>query len=406
VRILWASPAPFLASGYGVQTAMITPRIQGSGHDVAIACNRGAESHVSVWPGPRGQIPIFPKGQRDNRHNMDKVERHAEEYGADLIMSHYDAWCLNQERLGGDAFQRPWVPWFPIDTDDVATLVLNAVRGLRGAAFRITQTHHGVAAMESHNVQCAYVPAAYDKQVYHPQAKAAARAELGLDENRFIAAVVAANSGTKDAPSRKSFPQVFQAWKWFIQKDPDALLHVHAMPQDHLNLDALAAEYEITQSVRFADPYYLYAGMINADTMALIYSAVDVLVNPSMGEGFGVPIVEAQACGTPVITGDWTAMSEVTRTGYKIPKTRAARYQMAGYGGDMFLPQSEAILDGLTEAVGWTHDPAEVSKKVAEYEVNHVYQTHWKPVLEEVESLLGKRPNRETRRAMRKQAVA
>jgi glycosyltransferase involved in cell wall biosynthesis len=389
VRILWASVAPFLGSGYGVQTSYVTPRLQQAGHDVAIAASQGLECGVLPWAGPKGAIPVFPQGSLRQRHNMDLVARHAEEFEADVIFSHYDAWCLDQGRLREAAFNHPWVPWFPIDTDDVAKIVLNAVRGLRGAAYRITQTHHGVEAMHAHGEQCAYVPAGYDSKVFYPRGKREARDAMGLSHDRFTAVMVAANSGTKDSPSRKSFPQAFQAWEWFLQQEPDALLYVHAMPQAHLNLDALAVEHGIRDSILFVDPYYLRSGMLNAENMAVIYTAADVLLNPSMGEGFGVPIVEAQACGTPVIAGDWTAMSEVTRTGHLVPKERAARYPMAGYGGDMFLPQPEAILEALTAAREWDHDPAAVSTAIAEYEINTVWQEHWKPVLAEVEDQLG-----------------
>ena len=37
------------------------------------------------------------------------------------------------------------------------------------------------------------------------------------------------------------------------------------------------------------------------EMMALTYSMFDVLLAPSHGEGFRVPLIEAQACGTPVI---------------------------------------------------------------------------------------------------------
>jgi glycosyltransferase involved in cell wall biosynthesis len=42
-----------------------------------------------------------------------------------------------------------------------------------------------------------------------------------------------------------------------------------------------------------------------------LYSAAEVLVLPSLHESFGLPILEAFACGTPVITSDITALPEI-----------------------------------------------------------------------------------------------
>lgn len=52
--------------------------------------------------------------------------------------------------------------------------------------------------------------------------------------------------------------------------------------------------------------------------IADLYRAADVLLSPSMGEGFGLPIAEAQACGCPVITQDCSSMSELTINGIAI----------------------------------------------------------------------------------------
>lgn len=406
MRVLWASNAPFLATGYGVQTSMVAPRLQLLGHEVAIACNHGLEGGMLPWPGPREPLALYPVGLKG--HKVDIVANHAEHFNADVIMTHYDAWCFNQARLGNESFRKPWVPWFPIDCDDVPRAVLDSVRGITGAAYRITQTRHGQDAMHSHGAQCAYVPASYDGLTYRPHSaaeKAAARKDMGIEDGRFMAMMVAANTGTPDAPSRKSFPQVLQAWKWFLEVEPDALLYLHCRSQGHLDLDQAAGEMGIGHSLRFAHSYFHHSGMYPAEDMATLYSVSDVLLNPAMGEGFGVPMVEAQACGTPVISGDWTAMSEVTKTGYKIPKSEAARYQMLGYGGDQFIPKSEAIRDALVESTKWAYDEVEVSEAVSEYELERVWEDHWVPVLAEVEELFAPKPepgpNREQRRRMK-----
>lgn len=52
-------------------------------------------------------------------------------------------------------------------------------------------------------------------------------------------------------------------------------------------------------------PWYPY------DQLPLLYSAAKVLLYPSFYEGFGLPILEAMACGTPVITSNVSSMPEV-----------------------------------------------------------------------------------------------
>ncbi len=54
-------------------------------------------------------------------------------------------------------------------------------------------------------------------------------------------------------------------------------------------------------------------GYVNDDDLAGLYSAARLFVYPSLFEGFGLPVLEAMACGTPVITANTTSLPEVAR---------------------------------------------------------------------------------------------
>jgi glycosyltransferase involved in cell wall biosynthesis len=68
-------------------------------------------------------------------------------------------------------------------------------------------------------------------------------------------------------------------------------------------LHALAAELGISGDV-------VFVGGVPLDETVRFYQAADVSVYPSLNETFGLPILEAMACGCPVVTSDTSAMPE------------------------------------------------------------------------------------------------
>jgi glycosyltransferase involved in cell wall biosynthesis len=55
----------------------------------------------------------------------------------------------------------------------------------------------------------------------------------------------------------------------------------------------------------------IFTGYVSESELAEIYNAVDLFVFPSLYEGFGMPPLEAMACGTPVITSNTSSLPEV-----------------------------------------------------------------------------------------------
>jgi glycosyltransferase involved in cell wall biosynthesis len=54
-----------------------------------------------------------------------------------------------------------------------------------------------------------------------------------------------------------------------------------------------------------------FAGVVQEAELPALYRGAEALVFPSLYEGFGLPVLEAMACGTPVVTANTTAMPEV-----------------------------------------------------------------------------------------------
>lgn len=95
---------------------------------------------------------------------------------------------------------------------------------------------------------------------------------------------------------------------WAIARDELAgrqLVVVGRGDADYVaQLRALVAELGIGADV-------LFTGGIPLEDTVPFYQAADVLVYPSLNETFGLPILEAMACGCPVVTSDTTSMPEI-----------------------------------------------------------------------------------------------
>lgn len=381
MKILWSSNAPWSTSGYGQQTALTLPRLKSLGHDIAINCFFGLEGAAIEWNG----FPCYPTDHSRFGNLMlgDYAAHHAGARQNCLVMTLMDVWVMMQGLPNFSDLK--FACWTPVDHDPAPPMVIDFLR--RSNARVIAMSRFGERELERHGFDPMYAPHAIDTTVFSPQPDLglSSREKLGISPDTFVVGMVAMNQGI---PSRKSFPQLFEAFAAFHARHPDSMLYIHGDVvgrNNGIELNALASACGIPNDASRATDYLgLHIGLPQ-QTVAAIYNMFDVLAIPSMGEGFGIPLIEAQACGVPVITTDWTAMPELCGSGWLVDGDR-------WYDGTQRsfykLPAVSEIDAALESAYQKARDPGVKQKArvfAEQYDVDRVFEECWVPIMADLE---------------------
>lgn len=139
--------------------------------------------------------------------------------------------------------------------------------------------------------------------IYQPieksKAKGFVKQNYGIKSNYLLYI-----GGLSDRKNVKSLILAF----WKIQKD---------IPQDYKLVIVGKRERSFNKLIKLIETLNLEDKIIFTDFvpvphMPYLYNAADLFVYPSLYEGFGLPPLEAMACGTPVIASNLTSIPEVT----------------------------------------------------------------------------------------------
>lgn len=394
LRALWVSDAPYASSGYSVQTRLFAPRLAQHA-DLALLATYGLQGARMTWE----NIPLYPGGA--DPFANDVIAHAARDWRADVVITLKDSFVFNPEKLQGVR----WCPMTPIDHDPTPPQVESVLR----AAYRpIAYAPNGFRALRKSGFDPLYVPHAYDPAIYYPDDKAAARKALGIDPAWFVVGMVAVNRG--GIPSRKAWPQNLEAFALFAKDKPNARLFLHTNIcldgfEAGVNLAMLCGQLGITDKVLYCDQQKYKEGFPD-EYMRAFYNAMDVLNATSLGEGFGIPTLEAQACGTPVVVGDWCAQEDLCFGGWKVPKNGALKFY-DNQGAYVYIPHPEAVAQALDYAY---HDiggaaASDALKGAQAFAVDRVVSVYWLPALAELERQMSRDHARGVLRIVRPQEV-
>jgi len=380
-RVLWHSNAPFVGTGYGQQTALFAPRLEDIGYETAVSAFFGLQGSPTTWNDGRGgrDLLILPGGQ--DPHGNDVLGRHAQEWfkgKGGLLVTLTDVWVLAAEMIA----QLPCLAWVPIDHTPAPSLVLNWFHVSN--AIPLAMSRFGEASLRDAGLDPLYVPHGVDTSIFCPGDRAEGRKAIDVPEDLFVVGMVAANAGR---PSRKGFSQALQAYAAFASAHTDVALYLHTKVVSSIgeNLSGICSSLGIRP---YAVDQYKYQAGLDQESVAKTMRGIDVLLNPSHGEGFGLTTLEAQACGTPVIATNFSAMAEVVGkdAGWLVD----GQYEWTNFEAWQLCPDVSQIITALEQAYDeWKCGNADRAlaavEHIQQYESEHVLNDYWKPALREAE---------------------
>jgi glycosyltransferase involved in cell wall biosynthesis len=375
------SNSPGQPTGYGQATDALVKLLKRQGANVASLSNYGHEGINTIYNTEYGEIPIYARGSE--AYSNDVAPAHHKHWKAlnekqpDLMITLYDVWVLNSKAYDNI----PIASWTPIDHNPVPPGVLAWLK--KENVTPLAMSKFGLDQINKQGIEGHYIPHSIDTKVFKPSTHIAGQPIqefMGFEDDRFVVGMNAANKAS-GILHRKAFGEGMMAFAMLCRKYPDAILYIHtdASSQHGWNLMALGQLLGIpVDNMAFPDPLSYRYGM-SQDMLAGIYSSFDVLLATSYGEGFGVPTVEAQACGVPVIVSNFAASPELVGDGWVV--SGQPLYDPAQHSF-WTVPSVPEIFAALEEAYKRGKGKSDKAIEFAQaFDHEKVWQENWMPVL-------------------------
>ena len=391
-RIFMCAESSHVDSGFGNYTRNILSRLYATGkYEIAeLSAYRNPDMNKDV---PWKVYPVIPpKKNQEILKIYGSKPQHAfgswafevavQDFKPDIVFDVRDYWMLN---FPENSPYRPFFHWFIAPTIDSAPQKKEWIQTFASADTISGHTQWGVDYLRSTKVPMNLVDPVNDAvntDVFRPSSspKDVNKTQLGLNADDFIIGSVMRNQ------KRKLIPNLIKMIKNISQAVPNAKLYLHTSYPDMNGWDipSLLMEHNAADLVYFsfkcgkcgknfarkysesptacphcgaeAASFCSVSHGISEESLAAIFNCFDVYLQYAICEGFGIPPVEAAACGIPVVTINHGAMAEIGRNIGADIVPLATEFRELETGADRVYPDDDKCCNIIINKYKELHD--------------------------------------------------
>lgn len=298
-KILICSDSPTLSTGYGHVIRQLLPVFNQQGYEIKMI-GRGylGEEHdynFKIYKAPKGDYfgqTIF--------HDVMQL------YEPDILFTLGDPWMFEWIKDYPIIKNTYWIQYFPIDGKPIPPSWHNLI-ATADKPIVISKFAQNAVKEILPNIDVKLLYHGVDRNIFYPKGKQKLKKQYGL-ENTFVISCVARNQ------QRKNIPVLIKAFSKFSQIHNNIFLYLRMSNEEKQgwNIQQLLERFKITDKAFVIDADNRNG--INIDKLADLYSLSDLFVLPTKGEGFGLPLLEAQSCGCPILATNCSNIPELTHS--------------------------------------------------------------------------------------------
>ena len=360
-KVLVMGEAHYLNSGFGTYTKELLTRLYKTDkYELVEFSSYGPLNQAENVPwlfisnmpeeGNKSELDLY-NSNGSHQFGAWRFDRVCLEVKPDIVLSYRDPWMDSWIQNSG---LRKYFHWIWMPTVDSAPQRSEWMNVFASCDAILTYSEFGGQVLKEQGketvnwIGCA--SPGIDPSVYKPLPKAKHRTEMGIDPDCFIVGTVMRNQ------KRKLFFELMKAFRIFLDTAPTEVaaktfLYLHTSYPEKIGWDIAHGIVEnnlggkvmmtyVCKNCKLFFPHMfndaltkckfcnqmsavcptVSLGLSIAD-LAKIYNLFDIYAQYAICEGFGMPQIEASACGVPVAATDYSAMHDVVQftKGYPIP---------------------------------------------------------------------------------------